>query len=331
LWGRVSRSIEVADANIAQQAALLDYARLSLLSEVARNYLELRTLQQQVVLYEKDIVALESLTGITEQRVKSGVAEALNLNLNLAELAALKANLPPLQAQIHTLKNSLALLLGELPGKLHEELTEQTSIPSNPLPELALGLPSQVVNRRPDIRAAEHQLHAATANIGVATANLYPSISLGAAFGFESYLAGELADWGSRSWSIGPVLNLPLFDHGRLKSRVQLRELEQQQAAVNFHQTVLKAWKEVDDTLFGYASIKQKEHELHVREENAFNHYNLVQSRYQAGLENFSAVLMSERQYLQARMASNENRGQLYTQYVMINKAIGNGPDNLSL
>ena len=137
------------------------------------------------------------------------------------------------------------------------------------MPDLALGLPSEVARRRPDIRAAEARLHRATANIGVAQADLYPSIRLGAHLGLESYLSGEFADWGSRAWSIGPSLSLPLFDHGRRKSVVQLRKLEQQEAAVDFQQTVLRAWQEIDDALNAYTAERQQARQLAERARSA--------------------------------------------------------------
>ena len=137
------------------------------------------------------------------------------------------------------------------------------------MPDLALGLPSEVARRRPDIRAAEARLHRATANIGVAQADLYPSIRLGAHVGLESYLSGEFSDWGSRAWSIGPSLSLPLFDHGRRKSVVELRKLEQQEAAVDFQRTVLKAWQEIDDALNAYTAERQQARQLAERARSA--------------------------------------------------------------
>lgn len=331
LWGRVGRAIEAADASVAAQAALLDLTRLSLASELTRNYFELRTTQRQVRLAREDIAALEQRAQLLEARVRGGVLDHLDLERQRVELAAVKAQLPELMSREAASANQIAILLGERPGSLRQELAPLAQDQGKPLPDLALGLPSEVALRRPDIRAAEASLHRATASIGVARADLYPSIRLGARFGFESYLSGEFADWGSRSWSIGPSLNLPLFDNGRRKSVVQLRELEQQEAAVRYQQTVLKAWHEIDDAINAYAAEQQQLRELKTRVHSADQAWELAQARYQGGTADFLTVLDSQRSRLQARreLAASEER--LRIRYVMINKAVGNGPPELVL
>jgi outer membrane protein TolC len=194
------------------------------------------------------------------------------------------------------------------------------------LPALALGLPSEVALRRPDIRAAEARLHGATAGIGVARAYLYPSVRLGANFGYESYLASEFADWGTRTWSVVPAVNLPLFDGGRRKRVVLLHELEQREAAVAYQRTVLEAWHEIDDALSGYAAEQQQVRHLTIRERTAREAYELAQARYDGGITDFMTVLDSQRGYLQARRDLVESEGRLSIRVVTINKVIGNAP-----
>lgn len=326
LWGRVRRSVEAADADVEQQGALLDLARLSLASDVARNYFELRTTQRQIRLMREDVTALEDRAALLQARVEGGVLDHTDLQRQRAELAALKAQLPPLLAQEAASTNQIALLLGERPGALQAELAPREGDNRTALPDLALGLPSEVALRRPDIRAAEARLHSATASIGIARADLYPSIRLGAKFGFESYLSGEFSDWGSRTWSVGPSLNLPIFDHGRRKSTVQLRELQQQEAAINYQHTVLKAWQEIDDALSSYNAEQQQAHELQTRSDAASDAYRLAQARHDGGITDFTAVLDAQRSYLQARRELVASEGRLGTRYVMVNKAIGNTP-----
>lgn len=327
LWGRVRRSVEAADADVAGQAALLDLARLSLASDVARNYLELRTVQRQIRLLREDIAGLEDRLGLLDARARSGVIDHLDLDRQRAELAALQAQLPGLLAQEGAGINQIALLLGERPGALRDELSPQAAEGKTALPDLALGLPSDVAWRRPDIRAAEARLHSATANIGVARADLYPSVRLGAGFGYESYLRGEFSDWGSRTWSVGPSLNLPLFDHGRRKSVLQLRELQQQEAAVNYQQTVLKAWQEIDDALSAYTAEQQQARQLEARVQSAGDAYRLAQARYDAGLTDFLAVIDAQRGHLQARRDLVSSQGRLDTRFVTVNKVLGNIPE----
>ncbi|MFT3756773.1 MAG: efflux transporter outer membrane subunit [Pseudoxanthomonas sp.] len=326
LWGRVRRSVEAADADVAQQAALFDLARLSLSSEVARNYFELRTAQRQIKLMREDIAALEDRATLLQARVDGGVLDHTDLQRQRAELAALKAQLPPLLAAEAASANQIALLLGEHPGALQAELAPRDAEAKTALPDLALGLPSEIALRRPDIRAAEARLHSATASIGVARAELYPSIRLGAKFGYESYLSGEFSDWGSRTWSVGPSLNLPLFDFGRRKRVVQLREMQQQEAAVNYQQTVLKAWQEIDDALSAYIAEQQQARELQTRSDAARDAYTLAQARYDGGITDFTVVLDAQRSYLQARRDLVASEGRLSSRYMSINKAVGNAP-----
>jgi len=237
----------------------------------------------------------------------------------------IKAQLPGLLAQESVSANQIALLLGERPGALRETLMAHAADDGKAaLPDLTLGLPSEVALRRPDIRAAEARLHRATANIGVARADLYPSIRLGARFGSESYLSGEFFAWGSRTWSIGPTLNLPLFDGGRRRSIVQLRELEQQEAAVSYQQTVLKVWQEIDDALSAYTAEQQQAQQLEARVRSAGDAYQLAQARYEGGTVDFIAVLDSQRSFLQARRDLAVSEGRLNTRYVTINKAVAN-------
>ena len=164
----------------------------------------------------------------------------------------------------------------------------------------------------------------------MAQADLYPSIRLGAHLGLESYLSGEFADWGSRAWSIGPSLSLPLFDHGRRKSVVQLRKLEQQEAAVDFQQTVLRAWQEIDDALNAYTAERQQARQLAERARSAGDAYRLALARYEGGAVDYTVALDSQRRYLQARRDLAASVGRLATRYVTINKAIGNVPRDAS-
>ena len=209
---------------------------------------------------------------------------------------------------------------------MQTELAPRNADVAAALPDLGLGLPSEVAKQRPDIRAAEARLHSATASIGIAQANLYPSIRLGAKFGFESYLSGEFSDSGSRSWSVGPSIGLPIFDQGRRKATVQLRQLQQQEAAINYQQTVMKAWQEIDDALSAYTAERQQASELRSRSAAASDAYRLALARFDGGVTDFTVVLDAQRSYLQARRDLVASEGRLSTRYVSINKAVGNVP-----
>lgn len=324
LWGRVRRVVEAADADIANQQALLDLTRLAVASEVARRYVELRSTQRQLRLLGEDATALQERLDLLAARVQGGTLDHFDLARQRTELSALTAQVPPLQAQEGASANALTLLLGERPGELGELL----GTPQEPvaLPDLSPGLPSDVAARRPDIRSAEAQLRRATADIGVAQADLYPSIRLGARAGLESMRSGEFGDWGSRTWSIGPSLDLPLFDGGRRQRVVRLREVAQQQAAVQFQHTVLRAWQEIDDALTAYAAERQQGEELSRRVASAADAYHLAQARYDGGTSDFTAVLDAQRAVIAARRDLVASAGRLGIAYIVVNKALGNTP-----
>ena len=326
LWGRIRSSVEQADADIARQGALLDLARVSLASDVARGFFEVRTTQRQIRVTREEIAAMEDRLSIIEAQVEGGAVDGLFLERQRADLAGLKSQLPALLAREAANGNEIALLVGERPGALQSQLVPLSNDRALTLPDLTLGLPSELASRRPDIAAADARLRSTTAGIGIARAALYPSIRLGARFGAESYQGSEFLSWGSRLWSIGPSVDLPLFDRGRRKSVVQLRELEQQEAAVAYQRTVLAAWKEIDDALTAYTAEQQQRTELAAREHSARQSYDLAQARYEGGAVDFVAVLDSQRSYLQARSDVVGSDGRLLARYVAINRALGNAP-----
>lgn len=328
VWGRVRRSVEAADADVEASAALLDETRLSIAGELARNYFELRTSQRLLQIARQDIEALVERFGLMQTRASGGLTDDLDLERQRAQLADLRAELPVWQEQETQSINRIGLLLGTPPGSLQQELALSLSVtPSldQGLPDYTLGLPSEVARRRPDIRVAEAQLHQATASVGIAQADLYPSIRLGASFGYESFDKSRFGDWGSRTWSVGPTLDLPIFDNGRRRATVKLRELEQQQAAITYQQTVLKAWYEVDDALSGYSAEGEKYRHLQIKARSSAQSYEWAQTRYRGGLIDFLEVLDTQRSYLKARRDLVASEGRLHTRFVAIQKAIAAG------
>lgn len=329
LWGRVGRAIESADAEVDNAAALLDEVRLAVASELARDYFELRLTQQQRDLLDQDIAAARDSLALLQARARGGLIDELDVSRQRGLLADLEARMPTLRAQEAALINQIGLLMNARPGELTQTLAAPASAPlaSLParLPDLSLGLPSQVALRRPDIRAAEARLHAATADIGVAVADLYPRITLGATFGFESYEGGRFGDWGTRTWSIGPSLSLPIFDQGRRRATIVLRELAQQEAAVTYQQTVLKAWQEIDDALTGYDAERSRNARLRTREDASRESYELARARYARGLTDFLVELDAERTWIQARRDLSDSNHQLFLRLIAVYKSVGGG------
>lgn len=326
LWGKVRRSLEAADAGIAAQGALLDLARLSVAGEVAQTYFELRATQRQATLMREEVALLRERVSLVAARVEGGIENHRELESERAALDALEAQLPVLLTREAAQINAISFLLGERPGSLRETLEPVADTSGALPPDLSLGLPSETALRRPDVRAAEARLHAATAGIGVAMADLYPSIRLGGGIALESYRRDNLFDWASRTWSIGPSLDLPLFDGGRRRSVVQLRKLEQREAAVEFQATVLRSWQEIDDALNRFASERLRHARLLARVESTRRAFDLADASYRSGAINYLAVIDARRTVLQAERDLVENEGRLRTSYAAVNKAIGNTP-----
>ncbi|MFC4277039.1 TolC family protein [Achromobacter aloeverae] len=358
LWGHVRRSVEAADADTRAAAAMLQDMRLTVASEVTRAYFELRLAQRQRAIIEREIAVAGDTLDLIQARARGGLIDDFDVTRQRTLLADLRSRLPGLQAQEAGAINQIGLLTGARPGELTALLAARSAanagMPANantvanagmgpdagmggnadtgadmpayaPLPDLSLGLPSQVALHRPDIRAAEYRLHSATANIGVATADLYPRIVLGAGFGYESYQGHRFGDWGTRNWQIGPTLNLPVFDMGRRRSVVVLRELQQQEAAVDYQRTVLKAWQEIDDALNAYGAERQRNARLREKAASSADAYGLARARYARGMTDLLAQLDAERSDLQARSDLADSDSRLRMDLVAIYKAVGGG------
>jgi NodT family efflux transporter outer membrane factor (OMF) lipoprotein len=328
LWGRVRRAVEAADADAAASAAMLGQAKLSVQAELARNYFELRGMQRELRIARADIAAAAESLELVQARADGGLVTDLDPVRQRTLLAELRARIPSLLQQEADAMNRITLLIGAPPGRLNTELADATTDSAGdapPLPDLALGLPADLARRRPDIAAAEAQLHAATARVGVAVADLYPRVTLGAGFGYESVGSERFGDWGSRQWHVGPSLSLPIFDNGRRRSTVDLRELQQQEAAVAFQQTVLKAWHEIDTALNAYSAERQRHAELIERERQSRDALTLAHARYANGLTDFSVELDARRALLQARRDQAQSTSRLSVNLVGVYKALAGG------
>jgi len=324
LWGRVRRSVESADAALQASGEDLHDAQLSLAAEVVRTYLELRGVQEQLRIASSDVALSTDLVELTTYRVKGGLVDELDLATQRARLSDTRANIPTLQQRETQIRSALALLLNVEPGALDAQLATSSgplSLPST----VAGGVPSEVARRRPDIRRAEAKLHAATAEIGVAVADLYPRITLTGNFVQQSLRASDLTEWGSRQWSIGPSISVPIFDGSRRRAVVEIRQLQQQEAAVNYQRTVLRAWHEIENALSSYTAEQQRNQELAAALASSRDAYDIAHVRYSHGLVNYLVELDAHRTLLQVEREYAESTTQVGTQLVAIYKALGGG------
>ena len=324
LSGRVRREIESADASVETVEDLRRAVLLSVIAETARSYVQLRGVQaqQEIVLQNLDI-ARHGLE-LTRIRFGDGVATRLDVAEAAAQVSTIEAQLPQWENRRVRLVNALSYLLGMPPRTLERELRSAARIPLVP-PRVPVGLPSELAERRPDVREAEARLHAATADIGVAIGDFYPRITLSANLSLQAMHFGELDEWGTRMFGIGPALSVPIFEGGRLKGQLALRQGQQQEAAIQFQRTVLKAWHEVDDAMSDYDSVQSYRDK--VAEAVEQNHIALqnAQRQYIAGATDFVNVLTVQKDLLAAQQALVASDTDVSVSLVDLFKALGGG------
>ena len=324
VFGRIRRSTESATA--AFEASIEDYrdVLVVLLAEVGLNYVDAITLQERIELAKGNVRAQRDSQQLTRDRFGAGLTSALDVAQAESNLANTEAGIPLLESQLNAALNRVAVLLGENPGSVHDELLGRTDIP-RPTEEVVAGIPADVVRQRPDIRRAERDLASQTARIGVATADLYPRFSLTGLLGLDSGDVGDLFDGDSVTWSVGLPMIANLFDGGRRRGRVQVEEARTDQLLSIYRQTVLLALEEVEDALVDYAKEKIRRDHLARAVDASQRSVELVRTQYKAGLTDFQNVLDSERSLTdqQDRLAESEGRviGNLITLY----RALGGG------
>ena len=325
LWGRARRLQESSAAQL--EAAGFDAAamRVSLTAEVARVYLELRGVQNDLrVARSNSEIAAKSLH-VAERRRAQGVATEFDTSVARAQLASFEAAIPELDARADALSNALALLLAKPPRALDVQLSAAAELPGLPA-RVPVGLPSELAHRRPDILGAESRLHAAAAQIGAAQADFYPSISLTGSLGTQALSFSDLG-WGARQFAIGPSLHLPIFEGGRLKGNLALTEARQQEAAIVYQQTVLKAWHEVDNALSSYRRVQGRAAQLDVavlENRRALTH---AERRYAQGAADYLTVLVTQQRLLDSENAASRGRTDTALAMVALYKALGGGWD----
>ena len=296
LWGRVRRGVEAVDAGVEASADERRAVLVTALAELARNYIALRRVQ--------------GLLAVT-----SGIADAMhrraNDSLARAQAGLIAARLPALRAEAAFRENAIALLLAAAPGATAGELG--TTAPAPPVPPRApLGVPSQLVQRRPDVRAAEARLHAATAGIGVAEADFFPRITLSGSVGVQALQPKYLGSLGAVAFSAGPSLSIPLFEGGRLKGQLELRRAEQQEAAIAFQAATLGAFHDVDNALTAYTAEWER---WAVLLDAAADARRAAANRSAAG----------ELTLLEAETELADSTAALATDFVQLYKALGGG------
>ncbi len=328
IWGKTRRNVEAADA----LSTALDEVRhgviLSVVSETALNYVQLRTVQATLADTQETLELARRSLELTERRRDAGAATSLDVSEAAAQVQSVSARIPDLESREGRLINALSLLLAEEPGALETELKSAKPIPPVP-PVVPVGLPSELAKRRPDIREAEARLHAATAGIGAAKADFYPSVTLSGSFGMQSLNFATLGTWASRQFAVGPTLSLPIFEGGRLTGMLHLREAQQKEAALNYQKTVLTAWHEIDNALIDFDARQRQRKNLSAALDHSRTAYDAAVARYKAGASTFLDVLVLQQALLEAQTRLVSANGDVSLTAIRLYKALGGGWESL--
>jgi NodT family efflux transporter outer membrane factor (OMF) lipoprotein len=329
LWGRVRRTTENASATAQAQEDAKHDVVVSTAAEVARDYLDLRGVQEKLRITRENLAYAQRTVQLTAERAQHGLATDLDVANAQSEAASTAADIPQDEQQQAQYINAIGLLLGEYPQTLTARLTAQSAAPVVP-PRVPVGLPSELAHRRPDIREAEAQLHAATANIGAAKADFFPKITLSGSVAIQATQFTNLGSWGARSYSAGPSLSIPLFEGGQLRATLALREAQQQEAAINYRKTVLSAFKDVDDALTGYAAEQRRRDQLYTSVQASRRALEIANKRYLRGISNYLDVLTAQKTLLTNEVQLADSTATVTTNLVALYKALGGGWDVVS-
>lgn len=324
VFGGIRRSVEAVQADLeATQQDLYDVL-VSLLAEVALNYVEVRTFQTALTVTESNIKSQEETYELNCSRYQAGIINELAVQQSLYNLEQTRSLIPALQTGLEAAKNRLAVLLGEKPGVVHQELAERKPIPVPPV-TVAVGVPAETLRHRPDIRRAERNLAAQTARIGVATADLYPKFRLIGSIGLQSVSTGNLFTADSRTWSTTPGVSWNIFQGGAIRQNIKVQSARQEQALIQYESAVLKAQEEVENVLVAYAKQQRRRQSLAAATTAAQKAVELAQDQYKVGLVDFSNVLDAQRSLLSFQDQLAQSNGAVTSNLIRLYKALGGG------
>lgn len=321
LWGRVRRGVEGAKANQLAVEETVAAQRLSIAAEVARLYFLTRSLDRQIQVVNETIGSRQEAQGLQESRFKGGLANEMDVSRAKTEVELARNDLASLERQRGNAENALAVITGQLPSTFR--LARSGKLPS--LPRVPGGIPSSLLQRRPDIRAAEQRMREANAKIGVAKASFFPTFKIVGSGGLESIGAAQFYDARSRILSIGPQMTLPIFQGGRLKANYKASKSQYEETLAAYQQSILTALKEVEDSLVDVKSYGRQQSALNAAINAAGETERLADLRYQKGLASYFEVVEGNRTVLSAKLLAAQVEGQRLIATVAMLKALGGG------
>jgi outer membrane protein, multidrug efflux system len=324
VFGGVRRSVEAAKADHDTATASLDGARVSLVAEVARNYVEVRSLQSRRAIARTNLSSQSETLELTELRARAGLVSAQDVEQARGNREQTVAQIPSLEISLAEAEHRLDILLGQAPGTLHARLSVAGAVPELP-PGIAVGIPADTLRQRPDVRAAERKLAAETARVGVAEAARYPSFKLSGSIGLEALAQGTTGSSAGVSYSLLGGITAPIFNAGRLKHQVAAQDAVREQAQVAYEQAVLTALQEVENALVALARNRERGDALARAAEAATAAAQLARQRYSAGVIDFQSVIDTERTVLSVQDSLASTRAEGVLVLIRLYKALGGG------
>lgn len=325
-FGENRRGLEAAEADEIAFEEDKKAVILTISAETASDYLNLRAVQQQIETAVKNLEAQRQILDITERKFQAGLSSRLDFTSAKAQAASAEARIPELEASERSLVYSIGVLTGE-GASILSSLSRKSPVPPSP-PFIPAGLPSDLLKRRPDIKKAEAQLHAAVARSGAAQAAYFPKISLTGSFGYAGQDADSFLNWSSRSWSFGPAVSIPVFNAGRIAANIEAKNALEEQALANYEKTVLSALKDVETSLYSYSrDMKKHSHLANAAREN-LDAAEMAMSLYSAGKISYSRVLEARRSQYSSEESLAASNGKLAADIVSLYKALGGGWDS---
>ena len=324
IFGGVRRNIESADASV--QAAVEDRrdVLVTLISEVAVDYIALRGYQEQIRIATENLADQQHTADLTRQKFKAGFVSKLDVANADSQVYSTQSDIPALEMSARQTIYAMSVLLARDPAALLDELNKVKPIPLTP-PDVPIGLPAELLRRRPDIRRAEAQLHAATAQIGVATAQLYPQLNLAGSLDIDASHLKGLGYWANNVWSVGPSITWPIFAGGKIVAGIDVQNALQEQALLTYKQTVLTALQDVENALVAYGKEQQRRTALVLAVAANQQAFDLSTQLYKQGQTDFLNVLNAERSLFGAQNALVQSNTNIATDLTALYKALGGG------
>jgi NodT family efflux transporter outer membrane factor (OMF) lipoprotein len=328
-WGRFRRAVESEDANFLGSIAAYDNAMVSLTAEVARTYVLIRTIEQRLRVARDNVIVQKESLRIAEVRFQGGATSERDVQQAFTQLRSTEASIPQLEASLRQAKNALCTLLGMPPRNLDDMLEGRAGIPEAPL-EVAVGIPADLLRRRPDIRNAELQAAAQCALIGVAKADLYPAFTLTGTFGFLSSDVGkfslsDIGSWSSRTASFGPAFTWNFLNYGQITNAVRVQDARFQELIFSYQDTVLRAQQEVEDGLTGFLQSQKRLIFLEKAAEAAKRSADLALIQYREGATDYTTVLSAQTALLTQQDSLAAGQGDVPQGLIAVYRALGGG------